>query len=501
MKSIFLSTVLAIIIAIEADVRTDDSSGFSSIQSIRRLRPAELTKEKDNETLVEAVNASDISKEETSKASIGNIRKKANESVHEKRNLKNFFSSALEETQVIRNDTDGSNATLAIEDIAIAAAQQDNSSRFLSKPRGRLPRTHVTNEKSQETLVEAAKNAIDLFNKKETNKADTKTTKEVNAFVNGKTNDENIVVSAEVEAIQNAIGGENSIALTSHNHKKSSKSGKKAKISKAVPTCPPRNRRTRQPSPQPVRRISPTSAPTGSSIVVTRRKKRPQEETPTSVPTVDSTLVVARRKKKPQEEPLPRQRRDPPVVPGSPTSVPSYAAVARQRLPGRRPTSSPTTCSNMYASENVVDVCPIWHSKSPIRIISRNTNDIEFTIEQAWKCGSGGNTGGDMVQEVATHFHEDGKETCVNTKNFYCGTNTEIFTSSCVEGIAEIKLWLYDTSLNREDGSDVSEVASPLCSLPSNSLAKQCHFMFEVTCEDICVVSTASPPISFSPSE
>eukprot|EP00978_Attheya_sp_CCMP212_P039494 scaffold205988_cov102-Attheya_sp.AAC.1 len=61
MKCIFLSTVLAIVIAIEA-VRTEDSSGFSSKQSVRQLRRAELTKGNDNETLVEAVTASDTSK-------------------------------------------------------------------------------------------------------------------------------------------------------------------------------------------------------------------------------------------------------------------------------------------------------------------------------------------------------------------------------------------------------------------------------------------------------
>ena len=166
-----------------------------------------------------------------------------------------------------------------------------------------------------------------------------------------------------------------------------------------------------------------------------------------------------------------------------PTSSPTFTPTSS---PTKIPTDSPTLVPTWGVQEEE-PVC-VQHARLdgdttetgkkggyttlPIKLLEQSGSTVKYVVEQTWKDGG-------SVDWLAVMHETVGEElVCDRSENF--SSQTDIFTSVCDEGVAEVAIFVRDETF--EGLADITPQIPHKCE-PSNEEGKKVMFYFSLPCD------------------
>jgi hypothetical protein len=179
----------------------------------------------------------------------------------------------------------------------------------------------------------------------------------------------------------------------------------------------------------------------------------------------------------------------------SPTTVPTMSPLSS--FPSIEPTKEVSSLNDpicvQVARLEDTSVAPDgsgMYSGNPISVSKQKGSTVSFVVEQTWKdVGS--------IRAISVAYEDvDGRMQC--PQNVNVTEQSPVYTALCVDGVAEVALFVSDESFTGL--TDISDRVPALC---TNSAADFAMFMFSVPCdpndETFCAEETMCPETS--PSE
>jgi len=113
------------------------------------------------------------------------------------------------------------------------------------------------------------------------------------------------------------------------------------------------------------------------------------------------------------------------------------------------------------------------YNSIPLEIVSADAEWVRFNVLQEWKLN-------ESVGWIATQRIDPDSENLVCTKvNEVQSSQKFEFMAECSNGVAEVRLFVYDSSFDESDGTSV-----PSMCLPSNNQRQTAYFKFDIPCLD-----------------
>ena len=275
-------------------------------------------------------------------------------------------------------------------------------------------------------------------------------------------------------------------------------SGPTEREATGAPTTSP----TKSPTTNPT--TSPTSGPTEKEATLAPTTTLPTSN-PTSSPTVKEEDIGS-----PTTGPTKKVTSDPTATPTSvPTSHPTTEPPAGLAPPSD--TNEPTIAPTLAPAPAVSPITPTTPTvcvdedemayiqtigvdvelpEGAVQVISRTPESISFVVHQLW------NTGSELIM-LSVHHHPNtiGETNCDMNINVPPISSME-YTTTCVEGIAEIDIVVYVGS----DSSNFNVAECDACDTPEPTSTDMVHYYIELNCNPIiCDTNPPTPSPTLSP--